>query len=364
MKLLTACTFGLLLGTAVHAAPLQIVNTIVAADGREAPTVSVYLDGLPLVSVGYAQSVRLASAPAGTHSYSVRSRSGRVLAEANLSFSASASNGHFLVLHGDGTHRAHALASWALAQPVITEINYLLDNRMVHFAPNLEPVLHGTMVTFDEGQEAELLRRSPAVLLSYGIPDASLSATTRSSAPILTQVSAFDPTFGVIAQRVPSAPPGLHFHFHLLIGNGGLATPYTWLTVSESATVGRGTGSFVEAPLLKSTHFYANPAQPAAGLNLRLVDDGDRLVGFMLGVGPDHQSGWQLVDGPRSSARSFRLIVQSATPGGLAVGSSIDLQFGDCNVLTLSSSGTNALLADGEFERTLPVSTCDEYRGQ
>ncbi|MFO1494591.1 MAG: hypothetical protein U1F26_08030 [Lysobacterales bacterium] len=364
MKLPIACALGLLLGTAVDAAPLQIVNTIVAADGREAPTLSVYLDGLPLVSVGYAQSVRLASAPAGTHSYSIRSRSGRVLAEANLSFSASASNGHFLVLHGDGIHRAHALASWPLAQPVITEINYLLDHRMVHFAPSLEPDLPGTLVTFSEGQESELPRPGPATVLSYGLPTAADSVTTRSAGPILTQIWAFDPAFGVIAQRVEAAPPGLHFHVHLLIGNGGLATPYTWLTVSETATVGRGTGSFVEAPVLKSPHFYASPAQPAAGLNLRLADGGDRMVGFLIGIGPDHQSGWQLVDGTRSSVRGFRLIVQSATPGGLAVGSSIDVQFGDCNALSLNSVGANVLLAEGEFERTLPVSTCDEYRGQ
>lgn len=363
MKVLAVCAFGLLVGAAVEAAPLQIVNTIVAADGREAPTLSVYLDGLPLVSVGYAESVRLASAPAGTHSYSVRSRSGRVLTEANLNFSSSATNGHFLVLHGDGIHRAHALATWALPQLVIADINYQLDNRLVHFAPSLEPDLSGTMVTYREGVESEQPRPGPASLLSYGLPTATESVTTRSPEPILTQIWAFDPGFGVIAQRVPSPPTGLHFHVHLLIGNGGLATPYTWLTVSEAATVGRGTGSFVEAPLLRSANFYANPAQPAAGLNLRLTDGGERLVGFLLGIGPDHQSGWQLVDGARTSVRGFRLIVQSSTPGGLPVGSTMDVQFGDCNLLTLSSAEANALLADGEFERTAPVSACDEYRG-
>ncbi len=339
---------------------LTVVNTVTIADGQSAPALDLYVDGFPLVSnLRYAQVVELANAPAGTRTFSVRSRvSGRVITEQQFNFSAASVTGQFLAIAGDGNRQRHALLTWSqLPIPAAAPAGLVrIFPAYVHLAPTLSTRLELTRrITI-----GVVSQPATALAFEYGVYP-NISSSISSGGPVIVEVGAIDPDRGLIASRLPAFDEGAHNITSLLIGNGAQSTPLEWLHLDGSVVYSRGAGSYATHPVFAGRRYFAMVGQPGSGLTLETLGEGARLVGFMTGIGTDFRSTWQLLDGPRIAPSEYRLQAVTGSPNG-DIGEVWQLKFLSCNDVEFKHFRDNRLIREGLLRRGSLGEACFEYR--
>lgn len=351
----------LVLASAADAATLRIVQAIPLATGRAAPIVDLYMDGVPLVGrLPYGQMTTLADAPAGIHSYSVRSSSGSVLVEKTLSFNGAAPLGHFLALAGDGINRPYALIAWQRetatgARPGFINVN----TEIMHLAASWQDPIE---VALSPLTAPALASRGVGSLnyQTFGVPSAG-GISSFSGTDLLYQASAIDAVHGMVALRTPVMTTGDYTLTFVLIGNGSPATPFEWLTVSDTRIIAGGSGSYAVGPALPSTRYFAYDGRPGSGLYLDNVDGGDRLVGFLFGIGDDHRSHWQLLDGPRVGSSQYRLRALTPAANG-TISAEWAMRFVTCDEVVIERYEGDRLVDTDVIHRAEPKPDCAEFR--
>jgi hypothetical protein len=343
------------------AAPLRIVQAIPLAGARSAPLIDLYMDGLPLVGrLPYGQMTTLAEAPTGIHSYSIRS-GGTVLAERSLNFNTAAPLGHFLALAGDGRNQPHALIAWQRPSappglPGYININDAMMHLAIGWTDPVEVAISGVAPP-PSIDAARFIRQMN--LQSYGEPSAG-GLSSVNSAGLVEQVSVMDASHGLVALRGPTLLPGDYVLTHFLIGNGAPATPFEWLSVRDSQVIARGSGSYASGPALASTRYFFYDGRPGSGFYLDTVDAGDRLVGFLFGIGADLKSTWQLLDGPRISASEYRMQALTADASGFTP--EWILRFVTCDEVIVERYEGNRLVDSDLVRRSVARPDCTEFR--
>lgn len=353
----------------LNAASLQVINAIPQVDATVAPTLSLYIDGVPALSqIRYASMATLAEVPTGMRSYSVRSGE-RVLAERQFSLSGAATNGHIMALAGDGTSQAYRLISWqvpTLPPPSAPFFGAPISNQESHSQIHLAP--RWDMISYVGEYAACWAASSPSAdgarrpsyesTFSFGIPNLA-SGSSASSHVRTCQMVARSTTKGALALRLPELTPGAHVLTHFFIGNGTTLAPFEWLTIDNGQILARGHGSYASGPVLAGPRFFGDPARPGSGVFIGADSTTSRLFGFVIGQGSDFRSTWTLIDGPRVSANQFKLTRQG---GGASTNEEYLLTFQSCTEATLERRVNGNQVSTRSLRRGMVPKRCDEYQ--
>lgn len=348
----------------LHAASIRIVNAIPQVDATSAPTLSVYVDGVPLVSqLRYAELVTLAAAPTGLHSFSIRAGD-RVLAESQLSFNGAAPNGHMLALAGDGTTQPFRLISWQV-QPLpvastfpVVEGLYHVSHTRILLAPRWDAVTYALNHCWDSDDKLAIRGSTLELPLAFGYPfiDGGLQGSQQ---PQTCQINARSATKGMLSLRLPPLLPSPHVLTHFLIGNGTARTPFEWLTVDNERILARGQGSYAQGPVIAGPRFLADTGKPGAGVFIGADSTSTRLTGFVVGQGNDFRSTWSLIEGPRIGMNKFKL---TSYGGSTSANEEFMLSFQSCTNATLERRVSGNAVSTRSLRRGIVPKSCDEYQ--